>query len=94
MAIVRQHPQPLVRTPIELACLPDEAVITAQEAAVLLGCPLVTLERWRRDRLGPDYLPADAPSGSADYQIGVVRHWMASPAVGAGSSGTAEEVSV
>jgi hypothetical protein len=65
----------LQRTMNDLAALPNQAVISAGEAASLLGKSVETLRRWRQKGLGPPYLRAVAREGVAEYLIGDVRDW-------------------
>ena len=64
------------RHPQILSELPDEAIVAASEAAVLMGRSTETLRRWRCKGLGPNYLRAVARPDFAEYQIGDVRCWV------------------
>jgi hypothetical protein len=69
------------RSPGELSALPDEAVISAGEAAILLGKSVETLRRWRHRGIGPDYLKAAARPDCAEYLMGSLRTWEAARSV-------------
>jgi hypothetical protein len=63
-----------IRSLVELSALPDDAIIGAAEAALLLGRSAETLRRWRLKGLGPSYLRATARPDCAEYRMGDVRH--------------------
>lgn len=73
----RQH-CPLVRTPIELACLPDDTIVSAAEVALFLGCSVAMLRRLERAGHSPNCLTAACDADADGYRIGDVRRWMAS----------------
>lgn len=77
--------RPLLRTPIEIACLPDEAIITAEEAAMLYGCSVARLHRWEREGRGPVCLRPASRTDAKKYRIGDIRRWMALPVVEGGT---------
>lgn len=73
-----QHRTP-IRTPIELACMPDETIVCAEEVALFLGCSLARLRSREREGCGPDCLAATFDTAAGEYRIGDVRRWMAMP---------------
>jgi hypothetical protein len=79
MAKQLQQHRTLMRTPIELACLPDDTVACAEEVALFLGCSIARLRRWQRDGCGPDCLTITSDTAAGEYRIGDVRRWMAMP---------------
>ena len=79
-----QQPQQhrlLIRTPIELGCLPDDTIVSAAEVALFLGCSVARLHRWDRQGHGPGCLTAASRTNADEYRIGDVRRWMALPIV-------------
>lgn len=79
------HARPLIRTPIELACLPADTITTAAEVALFLGCSVTRLRRWEREGHGPGCLPGAFHTSAGEYRIGDVRRWMALPLAKAGT---------
>jgi hypothetical protein len=73
----KQHCR-LVRTPIELGCLPDDTIVSASEVALFLGCSVAMLHRLERGGQGPGCLTAACGADADGYRIGDVRRWMAS----------------
>ncbi|KLK90512.1 hypothetical protein AA309_25215 [Microvirga vignae] len=80
-----QQPPTLIRTPIELACLPVDTIVSAAEVALFLGCSVALLHRWEREGRGPFCLRPASCTDAVEYRIGDVRRWMALPVVKAGT---------
>jgi hypothetical protein len=75
MSKISALPRAFFRTPIEIACLPDETVIAEEEVAVLLDCSAATIHRWRREGRGPKCLEETTHADVAKYRLGDVRRW-------------------
>ena len=76
--VLSSHSQKIskIRTLIQLAALPDEALIGVIEAASLLGRDRETLRRWRKTGVGPVFLRHPINEDRAEYSIGAIRKWI------------------
>ena len=65
-----------IRTPTQLAALPDEALIGVIEAASLIARDRETLRRWRKNGVGPAFLRHPINVDRAEYSLGAIRKWI------------------
>jgi hypothetical protein len=70
---------PVVAALTQLNALPDSAMLTTSETAVFLRLSVASLERMRRDQIGPPYVAGaggGASKNSVAYMKGDLKAWL------------------